>query len=69
MQKDITSSFKQIKTVKCCNNCKYYQPEPAQPWEEGLNDYVCYRHDKCTKVDNYCSSYENKKQSMKLETN
>lgn len=51
---------KQIKTVKCCKSCKFYQPEPVQPWEEGLNIYMCYKYDKRTEVDNYCSSYESK---------
>lgn len=50
-----------IHKVKCCNNCKHYQPEAVQPWEEGRIDYMCYKHDKFTKVDQYCDRYEEKK--------
>ena len=49
-----------ISKVRCCNNCKYYQPESVQPWEEGLISYMCHKHDKITQVDNYCECYEGK---------
>lgn len=49
---------KEIMKVECCNNCKYYQPEAVQPWEDGLEDYYCQKHNCCSDVDNYCKFYE-----------
>lgn len=48
----------EITKVKCCYNCKYYKPEPVQPWEEGLESMQCYKYDVCTRPDNYCKNYE-----------
>lgn len=54
-------SKSKIVKVKCCHNCKYYKPEPVQPWEEGLCSYMCYKHDTCTDDDNLCDEYKQKK--------
>lgn len=48
-----------ITKAKCCGNCRYYQAEPQQPWEDGCPpDYVCIKHNKGTMEDDYCEEYK-----------